>query len=402
MSDSGLGRSGGDAEVELSARLLGATVVAASDDSFGEKEHLLNPAAVAFEPGHYGPRGEIVEGWETRRRRTPGHDWAVVRLGLSGRISTVDVDTSSFTGNFPPECVIEACGLEGYPGPVELSGPTVTWQEIVPRSALRGDEHNRFEVTDPQCFTHVRLSVFPDGGVARLRIFGEAIPDPRQIDGLTVDLAGQQHGGLVVASSDGFYGSASMINRPDEARTMGEGWETRRRRDDGHDYAVIRLGYVGTIRQAIVDTRQFRYNASAAVALWGHASGSCPSFDDPGWTSLLARTALQPDTRHVFDVLDAGAIEWARLDAFPDGGLARLRLIGSVAPAARSRAGYRWFNALPAGHALTCLATGGVPADAAAAIVRARPLTDEWHRSGSPEFAAAVGSVLARILDGTQ
>lgn len=400
MIASGLRPTAGDGEVELSARLLGATVVAASDESFGEKEHLLNAAPLGIGPGHYGPRGEIVDGWETRRRRQGGNDWAVVRLGLPGRISMVDVDTTSFTGNFPPECTIEACGLEGYPGPAELSDPSVQWQEIVPRSPLRGDDHNLFGVTVVQCFTHVRLSVFPDGGVARLRIFGEAIPDPREIDGLTVDLASQQHGGLVVSSSDGFYGSASTINRPDEARTMGEGWETRRRRDDAHDCALIRLGLVGTVRQAIIDTRHFRYNASAAVALWGHTAGSRPSLENPGWVSLLPTTALQPDTRHVFDVLEAGAIEWVRLDAFPDGGLARLRLLGPVDQAGRTRAGYRWFNALPAGRALTCLACAGVPADAAAAVVKSRPLTDEWRRSCSPELAAAAGNVLARILDG--
>ena len=337
MSDDAAGRRAGDGESELASRLLGATVVAASDESFGEKEHLLNPAPVSFEPGHYGPHGELVDGWETRRRRAPGHDWAVVRLGLSGRISTVDVDTGSFTGNFPPECAVEACGLEGYPGPAELSDPAVEWHEIVPRSSLRGDDHNLFAVTDPRCFTHVRLSAFPDGGIARLRIYGEAIPDPRQVDGLTIDLAGQQHGGLVVASSDGFYGPASTINRPDEARTMGEGWESRRRRDDGHDHAVIRLGFVGTVRRATIDTREFRYNASPAAALWGHAGGSCPSLGDPSWVPLLPRTPLQPDTLHVFEVLGGEAIGWARIDAFPDGGLARLRLIGSVDPGGRTR-----------------------------------------------------------------
>jgi allantoicase len=390
----------GDGQAELASRLLGATVVAVSDESFGEKEHLLDPAPVNFEPGHYGPHGELVDGWETRRRRTPGHDWALVRLGLPGRISTVDVDTSSFTGNFPPECTVEACGLDGYPGPVQLSDPAVEWHEIVPRSPLRGDGHNVFAVTDPRCFSHVRLSAFPDGGIARLRIFGEAIPDPRQIDGLTIDLAGQQHGGLVVASSDGFYGPASTINRPDEARTMGEGWESRRRRDDGHDHAVIRLGFAGTVRQAIVDTREFRYNASAAVALWGHGGGPCPSPDDPGWVPLLARTALQPDTRHVFEILEGEVVGWVRVDAFPDGGLARLRLLGSIAPAARSRAGRRWFNALPEGHALATLQSAGVPLTAAAAVVRARPLNDDWQRSVDPELAATTHAPLARILDG--
>jgi allantoicase len=391
----------GEGQVELASRLLGATVVAASDESFGEKEHLLNPAPVSFQPGHYGPHGEIVDGWETRRRRAPGHDWALVRLGLPGRIATVDVDTSSFTGNFPPECALEACGLDGYPGPPELSDAAVEWHEIVPRSPLHGDDHNVFAVTDPRCFTHVRVSAFPDGGIARLRIFGEATPDPRQVDGLTIDLAGQQHGGLVVASSDGFYGPASTINRPDEARTMGEGWESRRRRDDGHDHAVIRLGYGGTVRQAIVDTGEFRYNASAAVALWGHAGRTCPAFDDPGWLPLLPRTALQPDTRHVFDVLDPGAIGWVRADAFPDGGLARLRLLGSVDPAERRGAGQRWFNSLPEGHAIATLQSAGLAPDAAAAVVSARPVGDDWPFAAS-RFAATTRSVLARILDGTR
>jgi allantoicase len=218
---------------------------------------------------------------------------------------------------------------------------------------------------------------------------------------MTIDLAGQPHGGVVVASSDAFYGSASTINRPDEARTMGEGWESRRRRDDGHDFALIRLGFVGAIRQTIVDTRQFRYNASAAVALWGHAPGSCPALDDGGWVPLLPRTALQPDTRHLFEVLNSEPIEWVRLDAFPDGGLARLRLIGSLDAAARRGAGYRWFNALPAEQALACLRSGGAPSDAAAAVVEARPLTEDWLHSGSHELTTPARPVLSRILHGS-
>jgi len=155
------------------------------------------------------------------------------------------------------------------------------------------------------------------------------------------------------------------------------------------------------IRQAIVHTRQFRYNASAAVALWGHAAGCCPAADDAGWVPLLPRTALQPDTRHLFDVLNSEPIEWVRLDAFPDGGLARLRLIGCIDAAARSSAGYRWFNALPARHALACLRSGGAPSDAAAAVVQARPLTEDWFQSGSHELTTPARPVLSRILHGT-
>jgi allantoicase len=202
-----------------------------------------------IEPGRYNYRGEIVDGWETKRRREPGYDWAIIRLGAAGIISAVDVDTSFFTGNFPQHCKIEACGVEGYPSPSELQAlPAEDWIEIVRYSPLRGDSHNQFLVNDSRRFTHVRLSAFPDGGIARLRVFGTVVPDPRLLDGLTIDLASQEHGGAVVRSSDGFYTSASTLNRPDKARTMGEGWETQRRRDGGHDYAIVRLAFPGRIK----------------------------------------------------------------------------------------------------------------------------------------------------------
>jgi allantoicase len=361
-------------ETDLAARWLGGTVMAASDESFGDKENLLNAGPAAFEPGHYGNRGEIVDGWETKRRREPGHDWALIRLGTPGTITSVDVDTNFFTGNYPDFCRVEACAREDYPGPGELNDPRTEWAEIVPRSPLQGDRHNIFPVSDPQRFTHLRLSVFPDGGVARLRVLGHVVPDPRLFDGVTVDLASQLYGGLVVASSDGFYTSAKMLNRPDEARTMGEGWETRRRRDDSHDYVVIRLAVAGQVRQLIIDTAHFRYNASAAVAVYGCDRPTAPPADSEEWVPLLVRTRLQPDTRHHFTVSSRYPTAVIRLDAFPDGGLSRLRVIGRVDPAARRKAGYAWFNSLPDKHAIECLAAIGIELDVAVDLVRQRPL----------------------------
>ncbi len=373
---------------DLASRWLGGSVVAASDESFGDKENLLNPDAPRFEPGRYGNRGEIVDGWETRRRRQAGHDWAIVRLGAPGTITSVQVDTSFFTGNFPEQCVVEACGREGYPAPAELDGPG--WAEIVPRSPLLGDTLNTFAVADQRRFTHVRLSVFPDGGVARLRVLGQVVPDPRGLERLTIDLASQEHGGLVVSSSDDFYTAAQTLNRPDQARSMGEGWETRRRRDDGHDFVIFRLGLAGMVRQLVIDTAHFRYNASAAVAAYGCDGGP--------WTPLLDRVRLQPDTRHVFAVRDERTVDSIRLDAFPDGGLSRVRVIGSIDPAARRRAGYHWFNSLPASQALHCLANAGLPAETAATVTGQRPLPPEWL--GRPGEPRPYLDVLARMLEG--
>jgi allantoicase len=365
-------------DVDLASRWLGGSVIAASDESFGEKENLLTPAAAAFEPGRYGHHGEIVDGWETRRRRESGHDWALIRLGAPGTVTSVDVDTSFFTGNFPTACAIEACGAEGYPGPAELLDPATEWAALVPRSPLRGDAHNTFPVSDPRRFTHIRLSTFPDGGVARLRVMGQVIPDPRGLESLTIDLASQEYGGIVIASSDDFYNSASLLNRPDTARSMGEGWETRRRRDCGHDYAIIRLAFAGRVRQLVVDTAHFKYNASAEVAGYGCEADGSPPAGSPAWMPLLPRTPLQPDTRHVLAVSHPGPVVSVRIDAFPDGGLSRVRVIGSLTPVARSRAGYAWFNSLPSGQAVHCLVAAGLGPAMAAEVISQRPLNSTW------------------------
>ena len=396
------------AEFDLASRWVGGSVLAASDESFGEKESLLNPEAARFEPGHYGARGEIVDGWETRRRREAGHDWALVRLGTPGIITSVDVDTSFFTGNFPPFCQIEACGREGYPSPAELNDAASEWVDIVPRTPVRGDTHNIFPVSDPRRFTHVRLATFPDGGVARLRVFGRVVPDPRLLDGVTVDLVSQELGGAVIASSDSFYTSARVLNRPDRARSMGEGWETRRRRDPGNDYVVFHLALAGHVRQLIVDAAHFRYNASAEIAVFGSVLESVPSVEAEGWIPLLRRTRLLPDTRHIFPIAHSpGALYSIRLDAFPDGGLSRVRVLGTPDPAARRRAGYRWFSTLPATQAQRCLVDAGVPPDIAAEVCDHRSAEEGWLATFRDRFTgkgslgeASYFRALAAMLEG--
>jgi allantoicase len=361
-------------ESDLASRWVGGTVVAASDESFGEKEHLLDPWPCDWRPGRFGPRGELVDGWETRRRRDgPGEDWAIIRLGTPGIITAVDVDTSSFTGNHPATCRIEATAREGYPDPDGLRGPGTTWETLVDTTTLSGDTHHLLPVSDERRWTHVRLVTTPDGGVARLRVHGHALPDPRLVDGVSVDLASWSTGGLVVASSDDFYSSAQVVNRPDRARNMGEGWETRRRRSGDRDWLTLRLGYAGTVAQVVIDTSFYRYNASASVALQGSRTGD-------EWAPMLAPTRVQPDTIHHFQAAPVGPVELVKVEAFPDGGLSRVRVIGHVDPAARATAGSKWWHALPDPHAAEVLAALGLPTE--------RPVDSE-----APER-------LRRVLDG--
>ena len=343
--------------VDLAARHLGAGVVAASDESFGDKEHLLVEAEPHFVPGRYDHRGEVVDGWETRRRRDGGElDWAVIRLAPAGRIHRIGVDTRHFTGNHPARCLVEASGVEGYPSPDELA--RADWSVVVGWTALTGDAHHLFDVGDARRFTHLRLAIAPDGGVARLRVRGEVVVDPRAMDGLTVDVASQRFGGRVTASSDDFYTSAQVLNRPDRARTMGEGWETRRRRDDEHDWVVVRLAARSHLRQVEVDTSHFVYNASATCAVWLSDEDDPDPREDVAWWPLLGPTRLQPDTLHVFGVDPSRAARHARLDVYPDGGLARLRLRGAVEGAARRDLGLRWLGSLPTPQLVDVLVGG--------------------------------------------
>jgi allantoicase len=319
-------------------------------------------------------------------------------------ITSVDVDTSFFTGNYPESCCVEACGWEGYPGPADLTSPATRWVTIVPKSPLRGDEHNVFEASDPRRFTHVRLSIFPDGGIARLRVAGRVVPDPRGLEALTIDLASQEYGGAVVASSDDFYTAASMLNRPGRARSMGEGWEARRRRDGGCDHVVFRLAFPGVIRRIVVDTAHFKYNASAEVALHGCLLDAIPPSDSTAWLPLLGRTRLQPDTRHEFASQCAQPVVMVRLDAIPDGGLSRVRLIGSIEAKARRAAGYQWFNSLPTAQAVQCLVETGMSPDLATEIERQRPLNEGWllteQRRLADDSTAISYRALASMIEG--
>jgi allantoicase len=340
---------------DLASRQLGGSVVFANDELFAEKENLISPAAPVFAAGEFGHKGKVYDGWETRRRREPGHDHAIVRLGCPGIVHGVVVDTAFFRGNYPPEISIEAACVEGYPSPAELA--EVSWHPLVGRTAARGDSANRYPVTDHRRWTHVRLSIYPDGGVARLRVHGEVVPDPAFLTG-TVDLAAAENGGRVVGCSDAFYSAPANLIAPGRAADMSDGWENARRREPGNDYVLIRLAAAGQPDYVEIDTTCFVGNAPGWVTLTAtdrdeaseasEASGVGKADEvGDGWWVVLPRTRVQPDTRHRFTVESHRAATYVRLDVYPDGGLSRLRVYGEIAPDALDAARHRWTQTAP-------------------------------------------------------
>ncbi|TIC89137.1 allantoicase [Nocardioides sp. GY 10113] len=311
---------------DLAARALGGAVVHANDELFAEKENLIKPGP-AQRSDDFGHKGKVYDGWETRRRRTPGSDHAIVRLAVPGRVHGVVVDTAYFAGNYPPYVSVEGAVVDGYPDPEAIVG----WFPLLEKVAVKGDCENAFGLSDEAAgrrITHVRLTIYPDGGVARFRVHGVAEPDPALLTG-TIDLAALENGGVVTGCSDAFYGSATQLLLPGRARSMGDGWENARRRDDGNDFVEVRLAGRGVVRRLELDTSYFVGNAPG----WASVTGRGPDGD----VDLLPRTRLQPDTRHVFVVEGtAGAatpVESVRLDVFPDGGMARLRVWGELVAA---------------------------------------------------------------------
>jgi allantoicase len=287
-----------------------------------------------FDTSAFGLRGKVYDGWETRRRREPGHDFAIVRLGVPGVVHGVVVDTAFFTGNFPPHVSVDALEDDGYPSADELL--SADWVPLVPVSPVKGDTLNTFAVEGERRFTHVRLSIHPDGGVARLRVHGRPVPDRRLLAG-TIDLAAIENGGDVVGCSDMYYASARNLLMPGRARHTGEGWENARRRDGGNDFVTVRLAGAGVVRRVVVDASGFVGNAPGWVSLRGSdVDGEATaevSEDLDTWTELLPRTRVQPDTRHQFLVASDQPVSHVRLDVYPDGGLARLRVFGELSGA---------------------------------------------------------------------
>ncbi len=349
---------------DLASRALGGSVLWANDEFFAKKENLINPRPPTFTPATFTHRGQQYDGWETRRRRpdAPGvagteHDSAIIRLGAPGVIRGVVVDTAHFLGNYPPRCSVEAAWCDGYPSLASLA--EAEWTTIVPPHPLSGGQLHYIPVDGPERrYNYVRLNMLPDGGIARLRVHGEPLPDPEFLDGLTVNLASLRDGARVTGCSDMYFGCADNMLMPGLARTMGEGWENARRRDSGNDWAEIALIGEGVIRVLELDTTHFKGNApyEAKVSVARVDAGREPHIGY--WSTLLPTTRLQPDTLHRFLIrqqmvpgADPAAATMStasatathvRLDIYPDGGIARFRALGTLTPPAHAALVRRW------------------------------------------------------------
>lgn len=303
---------------------LGTRVAFASDEFFAAKERLIDPAEPVFIDDKYDDHGKWMDGWESRRKRTPGHDYCVIRLGIVAVIRGLDIDTSYFTGNFPPQASVDVCCSEE-------DVPEDGWTNVVPKTDLAGDSHHIIPVDNDRSWTHLRLNIFPDGGIARLRIFGEVRPTKDVEDGI-MDLMALRHGGRALAASDEHFGSMHNLNLPGRGINMGDGWETARRRGPGNDWVIVALGHSGIVERAEIDTAHFKGNYPDRVSLEAatFANNAEANNDSDRWQTLLPEIKLAMDQQHLFEdeLQSLGSISHVRMSIYPDGGVSRLRLFG--------------------------------------------------------------------------
>lgn len=309
--------------IDLASERLGGSVLIANDEFFAPKEALLKSGAPEWREGAFTERGKWMDGWETRRRRSPGYDWSIIRLGAPGIVKGVVIDTSFFTGNYPERASIEAAHVEGTPSADWLAGNDVKWESLLKESPLKGNTTNEFAVDSKKRVTHLRFNIFPDGGVARLRVYGEVIPDENFFSSVKeVDLAAMQNGGYVTECSDMHYGHRQNLILPGRSTHMADGWETRRRRGPGNDWTIVRLGRRGVVERVELDTDHFKGNAPGSAML-EYRDG-----DSGEWKQLVANSPIQPHSRHHLQVVEKKPATHVRLNIYPDGGVARLRLFG--------------------------------------------------------------------------
>lgn len=319
--------------IDLVAEKMGGQALACSDEFFAEKENLLKPGRGIFIADKYTDRGKWMDGWESRRKRTPGNDWCIIQMATPGKIFGVDIDTNFFLGNHPPFASIDACNILDLE---DMDPEKLVWTEMLPKSLLQPGSQNLYEISDRNIYTHLRLNIFPDGGVARLKVYGEVVKDWSEEDeDDTVDLASARNGAKPIICNDMFFSHMDNLVMPGRGVNMGDGWETKRNRTPNNkDWVIVRLAHKGIIEKALIDTAHFKGNYPDSCMIEGCIIEDEQAIDFKRdiieWIPILPQEKLEANHEHSFtkQILPHAAVTHVRLTIFPDGGISRMRLFG--------------------------------------------------------------------------
>jgi allantoicase len=296
---------------------------------------LLKEGRGIFIPDKYTDRGKWMDGWESRRKRTGGNDWCIIQLATPGIIHGVDIDTNHFLGNHPPHASIDAVYIQKTK---KIKWVKLEWKEILPKSSLLPGSQNFYEIKDKSIYTHLRLNIYPDGGVARLKVYGEVFKDWKIVDEKEeVDLAAAINGAKAILCNDMFFSHMDNLIMPGRGINMGDGWETKRNRIPGNrDWVIVRLAHEGFVDKITIDTNHFKGNYPDSFLVEGcnipSENEHMVDSSEIKWTTILPQSKLKGDQKHSFkkEIESKEAFTHVRLSIFPDGGISRMRVWGII------------------------------------------------------------------------
>ena len=315
--------------IDLAQPRLGSKVIFKTDDFFASANRIINPSPAVFKEGLFDKNGKWMDGWESRRKRTSGHDFLIIKLGKSGSINKVDVDTSHFNGNQPSMISLEGC----YSKSKNIKD--LKWKTLIGKKKTKANSHHIFKSSSKSIFTHIKLNIFPDGGVARLRLYGSISKENNKFGNKTINLASLLNGASVIACNNEHFGKAENILAPGKAKNMGDGWETRRRRDKGFDWLILNPINGKKIDKIEISTHHFKGNFPSHCSLQAafvpnKKSSSSIIKSSVKWKFLLNKVNLSANKTHVFKniLMKNDKINFIKINIFPDGGISRFKIFG--------------------------------------------------------------------------
>ena len=315
--------------IDLAQPRLGSRVIFKTDDFFASAHRIINPSTPVFKEGLFDKNGKWMDGWESRRKRTSGHDFLIIKLGKPGSINKVDVDTSHFNGNQPFMISLEGCNSKSK------NLKDLNWKTIIKKKKTKANSHHLFKTSSKLIFTHIKLNLYPDGGVARLRLYGNISKENDNFRNKTINLASLLNGASVIACNNEHFGKAENILAPGKAKKMGDGWETRRRRDKGFDWLILNSIKGKKINKIEISTHHFKGNfpnhcSLQAAFIPSKISSSSIVKNSSKWKFLMNKVNLSANKTHKFKnkLMKNNKINFIKINIFPDGGISRFKIFG--------------------------------------------------------------------------
>ena len=318
--------------VNLAETKFGSKIIYKTDEFFGAASRILRAEKPVFKEGVYDKHGKWMDGWETRRKRKHGHDYLIIKLGRPGKLFNVDIDTSFFSGNQPNQASLEACYSKKNPTKKTI------WKTILNKKKLRPDKNHNFKIYNQSTFNFVKLNIFPDGGVARIRLNGIVDLEKINLSEKNFNLSSILNGSTILGCNNEHFGKAENVLSPGTGVNMGDGWETRRSRGKNFDWIIIKFGSPGIIDRLEIDTHHFKGNYPDSITVQSELVTNKPKLkrilsESKNWKLVLGKTKLKPHRKHTFktNAINKNKVNCLRINIYPDGGISRIRAFGKVA-----------------------------------------------------------------------